>query len=166
MKLNELNNVPELLVLVGLPASGKSTWVKNFLSSTKKEFVIVSTDDILEKMAIDNNSNYNDMHNSNYKNAEKEMNQIATSAFSNRKNIIWDQTNLSSNKRRKILSRCPKEYNKVAVVFEVDDNELYKRLNTRELETGKRISPNVISQLKGSYSPVSNTEGFDKIIRV
>jgi len=45
--------------LVGVPASGKSTWVEN--QDWAKDYVIVSTDDFVEKYAADQGKTYNEV---------------------------------------------------------------------------------------------------------
>lgn len=160
----EITNKPELLVMCGLPGSGKSTWVKHFLESTDQSFVIVSTDDIIERIAEAYGSSYNETIQNSYGDAEKEMKRTAREAFSSKANVIWDQTNVGVNKRRKILSQVPKDYRKVAVVFEVDDKELYNRLNRRAEETGKFISSKIIEDMKKNFQMPTKSEGFDEII--
>lgn len=166
MRLDEVKSKPEIYVLVGLPGSGKSTWTKDFLAKSDKDFVVLSTDDIIEAIAKAKNSTYNQVIMSSRDEADKQMKRNASSALSARKNIIWDQTNLGANKRRKILSQVPKEYYKVAVVFEVDEQELQNRLNKREAETGKRISPKIVSDMREAYIEPSKSEGFDSILKV
>lgn len=166
MKLDELQDKPEIIVCVGLPGSGKSTWIKNFLTSTNKKFNVVSSDDILERIARNGNKTYNDVHKDHIGGAEKEMNSNANLFVKNKMNIIWDQTNMGAKKRSKILNRVGKDYYKIAVIFQVDDEELNKRLKERELNTGKRIPPEVIEQMKQSYQEPSKSEGFDEIIKV
>lgn len=166
MKFEDITPTPDLYVLVGLPGSGKSSWTKKFLATVDKPFVVVSTDDILERIASENDSRYNDVINQHYGDAEKEMKRNATEAFRNGISIIWDQTNMGANKRRKILAQTPKQYRKIAVVFELDDQELFKRLNKREEETGKKIGPKIIETMKAGYSEPSKSEGFDEIVKI
>lgn len=166
MRFTDSNQQPEIYVLVGLPGSGKSTWTRNFLANVNNPFVVLSTDDVIERIAKEKNSSYNQAIKEHYNEADKEMKQTAKNALKDKINVIWDQTNVGSNKRRKILSQVPKDYRKVAVVFEVDDKELYNRLNRRAEETGKFISSKIIEQMKKDYSEPSKNEGFDEVIKV
>ena len=44
-------NTPELIVLIGLPGVGKSTWISNYLKDKTEEYVIVSSDNYITKWA-------------------------------------------------------------------------------------------------------------------
>lgn len=166
MRFADLTPQPEIYVLVGLPGSGKSTWTRNFLASADKPFVVLSTDEIIERIAKETSSSYNQAVNDYYGTADKEMKQNSRNAFKDKISVIWDQTNVGVGKRRKILAQVPKNYRKIAVVFEVDDKELSNRLNRRAEETGKTISPKIVEQMKKDYSEPSKAEGFDEIIKV
>lgn len=166
MNLNKITKQSELICLVGLPGSGKSTWINNFLKNKTEEYVIISSDNILEKIAQACGLTYSDVYNDHINNATSRMNVDAADAISNRQNIIWDQTNLTQGKRKSILNRFPKTYYKRAIVFSVEDEELHKRLNTREKATGKKIPSHVIKNMRESYQEPTKEEGFDEILRI
>lgn len=166
MKLSEVKNKRAVIyVLVGLPGSGKSTWVQNN-SHELGDFAYISTDKHLEDMAKEQNLTYNQSFNVNFKEADKRNKESLLNAIKHNKNIVWDQTNMGSAKRRKILNQIPNNYTKIAVVFSVDDEELHKRLETRHKETGKYISKNVIDEMKNRYEEPSYEEGFTEIRKV
>lgn len=166
MKLNEIvEKQPIIYVLVGLPGSGKSTYIKKLLEDSNKEFVIVSTDNELERIAKEQNKTYSDVFNDNIKLATSLMNDAAQNAIKERKNIIWDQTNLYEKKRRKILNSIPKEYRKIAIVFQVGEDVLFSRLKDRE-ETGKIIPKHVIDNFIKTFEFPTKDEGFDEIITI
>lgn len=169
MKLNA--NKPSLFVLVGLPGSGKSTWTTSFLGlaplhSAGRQIVVVSTDNVLMNIAAERGITYNQAHYEFMDEADKAMKLMVRQAFNAGHDIIWDQTNLGEKKRKKILNQTPKGYEKIAVLFEVDEQELTNRLNRREAETGKRISPKVLDDMKKTYVEPTKGEGFDDIYRV
>lgn len=173
-------DLPIMIMMVGLPASGKSTWVKSFLSNSlkdirrneTKEFKIISTDDIIEEMAklegvLDNNGNV-DYNKAYYKFngfSNKEMKRRLSDAISNRNNFIWDQTNMSEKIRRKRLKRVD-EYYKISVIFSISDEELKRRSMVRLQETGKSIPDHIIESFASIYERPSKTEGFDFVYEV
>ncbi len=162
MKLENIKS-PTIYVLVGPPGSGKSTWIR---SNCDSSFVVISTDDELELIAKSMNSTYNEIHSTKYKQAEATAKSKFAKAIKDNKNIVWDQTNMGSKKRRGILSSVPGRYRKVAVVFNVEREELDKRLEKRRQETGKHIPKSVVDDMINRYEYPSTQEGFNEIIEV
>lgn len=160
MKLNDLKKY--FVMMVGLPGSGKST----LISQLKQQlpYVIVSTDDIFEQLGKQHGLNYNQAFKQfDYKQIEKQMFDELKDALKAGKNVIVDQTNLTTKSRAKKLALVPKDYYKIAYVFEIDEDELKKRLQKRQQTTGKHIPEDVILQMKKSYQQPSKSEGFDEI---
>jgi len=167
MKINEIKKPLRSIMLVGLPGSGKSTWIKNFMSDKNpSQWVIASTDDILEKWGKEKGLNYNQAFQQlNFKAVAAQMNQDIQDAVKNGKNIIFDQTNMNQKSRRSKLQMLPATYTREAVVFSIPDAELKARLYKREKETGKKIPSNVIDSMARSYEAPTKAE-FDKITYV
>lgn len=157
---------PKIYVLVGMVGSGKSTWVKNFLSRTDDEYVIVSSDNHIEDMSAKAGLTYDQGFQKFVGAATGAMKSDAKNAFKNGKNVIWDQTNLSAKKRRGILNQVPDNYEKIAVVFSASDKDIENRLSKRSKEQGKTIPKNVVDSMYSSYEPPQKSEGFDKILQV
>ena len=155
---------PKLIMLIGLPASGKTTWTNKFLAQNPG-YTVVSSDDIIERYAKKDGINYSQAFHKYADVADKEFKQELQAALQAKKNIIVDRTNMSKKSRNKILSNVPKGYERIAVVFDVARPELDKRLVQREYDTGKRIPKEVVDGMHASYSPPSKEEGFAEIIQ-
>jgi len=166
MKINELqnNDKPTIFVCVGVPCSGKSTWVRQ-LTTKDPSFVVISTDDLLDEYAKAEGLNYGEAWNKYFSRANREMKEKFATATANKSNIVYDQTNMSSKKRKGILSNAS-DYFKIAVVFDVDTKELFRRNKERAEKTGKNIPEHIIQKFLKDFSPVTKEEGFNKIIRV
>ena len=152
--------MPTLYMLIGVPASGKSTW----LQSQDINGAVVSTDNHIEAAAKAAGKTYNDVFKSVIKKATSQMNADLKVAIENDQNIYWDQTNLNVKSRKGKLSKVPEYYRKVAVVFPRPDMaELDRRLASRP---GKVIPSNVMASMLGSFEKPMKDEGFDEIITV
>jgi predicted kinase len=150
---------PILVVMVGLPGSGKSTFIKNNFAG----YTIVSSDDIIQKKADEEGKTYTDVFKKYVGMASGQMKQDFKNAVRNNENIVWDQTNLTKKKRRGILNQIPDHYYTVAVTVDPADDVRYSRMTGRE---GKDIPMEVIRNMEKSYQPPSKDEGFDKIVVV
>lgn len=156
-------------MLVGAPGSGKSTWTRNFLAKTDDDYVVISSDDIIVEWGklLDPNMTYTDAFRKvDMKKVQAELNSRLMAAIADMKNIIWDQTNLTAKSRRGRVSRIPKIYRKTCVVFNIEHDELFRRLEKRAKEEGKFIPKKVIDDMIKTFEPPVESEGFDKIIQV
>lgn len=152
-------------VMVGLPASGKSTFIVDMCKMDPDAFVY-STDNILERIASQLGKNYDDVFEKHIKAAQTEADIWLAEAIKNGLNIIWDQTNLGVKKRRGIVQRMKKAgYRIEAIAFrkpdvENDIVEWNRRLHSRE---GKTIPEHIIANMVKSYVEPSIDEGFDRV---
>lgn len=151
--------MPTLYMLVGVPASGKSTWAKQ---NKNANTLIASSDDYIEKQAEKAGTTYSDVFDTFIKAANNHAIEIARRAFSDNMDLIWDQTNLTKNGRRQKLKMVPKDYKKVAVFFPTPHEDvLKKRLASRP---GKNIPDYVVSSMKKTIEKPTKEEGFDEVI--
>ncbi len=152
-------STPEVIFLVGIPTSGKST----FSSDKKyKDYVRVSSDDILQEIAKERQQSYNTVFKGNIRFAQIAMMKVLRKAIQENKSILWDQTNLTKKQRREKLKHIPAHYKKTAVYFVIPLETALKRNTQRP---GKVIPPEVLERMIEDYELPTLGEGFDEIIR-
>jgi len=156
---------PLFCIAIGLPGSGKSTFIEKMAS--KINFVIASTDDIVDREAKKMGLSYSDAFNKlDFRAIQAEFNNNLAAAIAKRKNIVIDQTNISSKSRRSKIDLIPAYYVRIALVFEVHEELLRQRLRNRAIATGKYISDHVIKQMTSNYQAPTKNENFDLIIEI
>ena len=162
---------PVYVMLIGLPGSGKSTFIdqlrNKLVTDFDSYFVIASTDKLIDIEAQKQGITYSAVFDTlNHKVLAMQMKSEIHEAIASEKSIIHDQTNLSVKSRSAKLSSVPGTYIKIALNFNVDDKILAERMTKREKSTGKIIHPYVMKSMVASYFPPSKNEGFSKIIEV
>jgi len=150
----------EIILLVGLPASGKSTYI----SKMKGKYIIVSNDLYVEKIAKKLNLTYTEAFDKINRddvlsNTRKEFDK----AIKKNKSVIVDNTNMNVKERSYFTKSTSEDYKRIAIIFKISDSELRKRLDKRGKETGKIIPDEVIEKMKARYDPPTTKEGFDEI---
>ena len=163
-----IHEKPKLEMLVGLPGSGKSTYIREIRKNDlSHNLVVVSTDDYIQRKATADGTTYDVAFDKYIRKASTNMNAMLRQAVNERKNIIWDQTNLTPKSRKKKLKMVLKDiYFRVAVVFDIPDDVLEERLEKRFKEEGKSIPPHVMDRMRESFIMPTREEGFDKVIKV
>lgn len=150
--------MPKLYVLVGVPGSGKSTWISN--QDWAKDCVIISTDNHVENYAKSTGKTYTEVFNDYMPIAVKFMADDVINARGAGKDIIWDQTSTTVLSRKKKFKMLP-DYHAIAVVFKTPTGvELMKRLSSRP---GKTIPWSVVSDMINKFESPALEEGFKEI---
>ena len=148
----------KLYVLVGVPASGKSTWIKN--QDWALGLNIVSTDVWVEDYANRMGKTYSDVFDEYMPTAVKLMADHAVKCRENNHDIIWDQTSTTVLSRAKKIRMLP-DYYKIAVVFKTPPmEELKTRLASR---AGKVVPMEIVESMIANWEEPTKEEGFDEI---
>ena len=153
---------PFVIILSGIPMSGKSTWVRE----NYPDVLAISRDELV--MEVAGTRDYNLAFKTvDQKAVDKLLAKRITDAATQKVDVIIDMTNLSRKVRVKNLSYFSNDYYKVSVVLPILDSEEYKRRNDfRLVNENKFIPPFVIKSMMESFVLPTEDEGFDKIILV
>ena len=141
----------ELIILVGIPGSGKSRVAEKYEEIGYK---IHSSDALRMEL-------YSDINNQSDNNGLfQELHKRIIIDLKNGENVILDATNLAIKKRKDLLGKVNKiDCIKRAIVIATPFNECLKRDRERERSVGK----SVLDRMYKSFSIPSKMEGFDKI---
>lgn len=144
--------------LVGVPGSGKSTWVNN--QEWANDCAYVSTDKYVEIHANSLGKTYSEVFTDFMPEAVNLMCQDVIVARNAGKDIIWDQTSTTIKSRVRKFNMLP-DYEHIAVVFKTPEHkELMRRLFSRP---GKDIPDHVIASMIASWEDPTIEEGFKEI---
>ena len=150
--------MPKCYQLIGVPGSGKSTWVSN--QDWAKDIPIVNTDHFVEAEAKRVGKTYSEIFDEYMPIAVRLMANQALICQANNLDVIWDQTSTTVASRARKFNTLPK-YEHIAVVFRTPEKaELERRLANRP---GKEIPAYVIEQMIDGWQEPSEDEGFKEI---
>jgi len=148
-----------LFVLVGPPASGKSTWAQEYLTSMNESVLWVSRDKIRFSI-VNENEDYFSQEKLVYSSF---INSIKT-GLETHDTVIADATHIAAGSRKKLfkaLGDSIKEVEVIAMVVKVD----YKTALARNAERRGReyVPPCVLESMYESFTIPTLEEGFDQI---
>jgi len=150
--------MPKCYQLIGIPGSGKSTWISN--QDWAGDCVVVSTDNHVEDYAKSVGKTYSEVFADYMPTAVELMAEDVVRAREQGKDIIWDQTSVNVKSRKRKFNMLP-NYEHIAVVFKTpEQKELYRRLFSRP---GKDIPDHVIASMIASFQMPTEEEGFKEI---
>lgn len=160
-------NDASIVVLVGLPASGKSTArAKAVSTGASANSYQYSTDDIVERTAKAAGVEYDEIFADYISAATAEANAEVKDAVKDGRSVLWDQTNMSRKKRAKVLNVFTKDYRKECICIlpphTADQQiELEHRLASRK---GKQIPKFVMANMLKSFQLPMLDEGFSRVL--
>jgi predicted kinase len=145
-------------MLIGVPCSGKSTWIKN--QDWMLGLTIVNTDVFVEDYARAQGKTYSEVFAEYMPTAIDLMIEQVVFAREHGHTVIWDQTSTTVASRAKKFRMLP-EYYAIAVVFRTPSrDELDVRLSGRP---GKHIPKKVIDNMIQNWEEPTLEEGFKEI---
>ena len=157
--------MPKCTILVGVPASGKTTWHRNkFLEWPP---TVASTDKIIEEVSASYGMTYDEGFKGLIQFAEIIMWRQITTCLMRGGDFIIDRTNLTAKSRKKFIDKLKlHRYNIECVVFplpgteKLPSEEWNRRLDSRR---GKTIPEHILTSMIEHYEPPTESEGFSKI---
>jgi Predicted kinase len=154
--------LPTVYVLMGPPGSGKTTWRTAFLARRDGQAIAVSRDDVVEAVAKAEGVSYREAWRSFARPIDKEYRRRLTDAFTHGLDVVVDATNVTPKARRRILSRVPKGWERVGVLFDAPDEVLVRRLMDRAAAGGTVVPPWLVAKMRADWVPPAPGE-FDRI---
>ena len=150
--------MPRCYQLVGVPGSGKSTWIRN--QDWALGLTVVSTDAFVEDYARAQGKIYSEVFEEYMPTAVDLMAKQVVFAREHGHTIIWDQTSTTVASRAKKF-RMLSDYEHIAVVFRTPEHkELVRRLMSRP---GKEIPDHVVASMIARWEDPTEEEGFKEI---
>ena len=145
----------ECFLLVGLPASGKSTFSKRLAAS--KNAVIISTDSIRKILYKDESKQ------GNWKEIERVLHESIFNSISKGQSVIIDATH-TVKEHRKILINLSNQINWTCYFLKTDKQTCIKRNLERSRTVPKHVIESMANQLK--LTPPTREEGFKKLYEI
>ena len=143
---------PVLILLCGIPGSGKTTWAKNYISKNP-DFVHLSSDAIRAELYGDENIQGNPVE------VFTLMQKKAVESLNAGYNVVYDATSMTRKDRAGIISMCPKFTHIQCNIIWAPIETCIERDATRERTVGKEVIDRMLKRFQMSYYD----EGIDEI---
>ena len=143
---------PVLILLCGIPGSGKTTWAKNYISKNP-DFVHLSSDAIRAELYGDENIQGNPVE------VFTLMQKKAVESLNAGYNVVYDATSMTRKDRAGIISMCPKFTHIQCNIIWAPIETCIERDATRERTVGKEV----IDRMLKRFQPVFYDEGINEI---
>jgi len=151
---------PFVIILIGPPLSGKSTWIRENFPTTE----VISRDETV--MEVYGSRNYTEAFNNvDQKEVDRVLTQKFLDANAAKKNVIVDMTHMATKRRKQNLNYFSNDYYKLGVIFPILSDDEYVRRNQKRIEEENKDLPmRIVKSMISSYQPITPDEGFNKVI--
>ena len=154
-KQRKLEEKPNgVILMVGLPGSGKSTFVERYVPSN---WVVISRDNLVEEYAQNHGITYDEAWKA--EDFDAVVDKQIRSAISEKRSVVIDKTHMGPKSRRRSLAPFPKSYAKTAVVITENFDTIVERSIAR---VDKTITDRVLRDMTLRFRPPTYDD-FDYI---
>uniref|UniRef100_A0A667XYG4 Heteroous nuclear ribonucleoprotein U like 1 n=1 Tax=Myripristis murdjan TaxID=586833 RepID=A0A667XYG4_9TELE len=156
----------EILMMVGLPACGKTTWaMKHAQSNPDKKYNILGTNAIMDKMKVmglRRQKNYAGRWDILIQQATQCLNRLIEIAARKRRNYILDQTNVYGSAQRRKM-RPFEGFQRKAIVICPTDEDLKERTLKQTGEEGKDVPDHAVLEMKANFTLPDRGDFLDDV---
>ncbi|GLV45568.1 uncharacterized protein CBL_02588 [Carabus blaptoides fortunei] len=157
----------EVLMMVGLPCSGKTHWTTNHVTKhPEKNYTVLGISTVLDKMKHQGKSRKDQFTGSRrtvlMDKCSRCLNKLIEVASVRRRNYILDQTNLFSSAQRRKM-RPFEGFRRLAVVIVVADDEQTQREHTHQQADGKDVPDSAVLEMKASMCLPTVCDWLDEV---
>ena len=145
-------NRPSLILLVGIPGSGKTTYAKNYIEQNSNT-IHLSSDAIRKELYGDENIQGNPAD------VFTLMQKRAVEALNNGQDVIYDATNITRKDRASIINVCPKFAQIECHIIWASIETCIERDAARDRTVGKDVIDKMLKRFQAPYYD----EGIDWI---
>lgn len=155
---------PEAIVLVGLPASGKSTWAWDF----KGGYPVLSVEAHIERLSFEAGISFAEGIETFSRAGVAAFKQDIDKFIAERKPFIWDQANLTRSERDAIYRLLSPTHSVTYVCFFVPVEECVRRAGQRANDGGLPVEESRIRKLAAiaDFPTPRSGERYDRIVRL
>jgi predicted kinase len=146
-------NIPKLILLCGIPGSGKTTYARKYISDCTKNTIHLSSDSIRAELYGDESIQGNPAE------VFSLMQKRAIEALNNGNDVIYDATNITRKDRSGIIGICPKFAKIECHIIWAPIEVCIERDAARERTVGKEVIDRMLKRFQAPYYD----EGIDEI---
>ncbi|XP_050073605.1 heterogeneous nuclear ribonucleoprotein U-like protein 2 [Anopheles maculipalpis] len=159
----------ELVMMIGLPGSGKTTWVQNYLKENpESSFTLLSIDSLLENMKVLGKAR----EPSNTPQWQKVVEQLSRNmarlieiACKRRRHILIDQTNVFASEQKRRLKGFGGFKTRRAVAVVPNLEEYKRRYELKVAKYGKEVPETTLNTMKANiFVPLSVQNWYTEIV--